>query len=387
MSQRKICVVTGSRADYGLLRPVLKKITCSKDLQLSLVATGAHLSPGFGMTVSEIEKDGFELSKKVEMLLGSETARGVTKSMGLGMIGFADAFVDLSPDLVMVLGDRYEILAAAISALIARIPLAHIHGGETTEGAFDEAIRHSITKMSQLHFVAAERYRDRVIQMGENPRTVFNVGGLGVDNIQNMDLLGRAELEASLSLSFGEKNLLVTFHPETLSPGQALIQMQELLAAFDSFRDITLIFTMPNADPENGVLIGLINRFIGKRGNAYLVPSIGTLRYLSCMKIVDGVIGNSSSGLTEAPSFHIGTINVGDRQRGRLRADSVIDCEARCEEIVSAVRRLYEPEYVAIIKQSTSPYGSGGASEKIVDIIESFDFAGLVKKTFFDLPR
>jgi GDP/UDP-N,N'-diacetylbacillosamine 2-epimerase (hydrolysing) len=381
-----VCVVTGSRADYGLLRPVLQEIVVTPDLRLSLVVTGSHLSSEFGLTLSEIKKDGFEITRKVEMLLAADSVVAVTKSMGLGILGFADVLNDLAPDMVMVLGDRFEIFAVAAATLTSRSPLAQIHGGETTEGAFDESIRHAITKMSQLHFVAAEKYRTRVIQMGESPLTVFNVGGLGVDNISRMNFLDRDELESSLSLTFGEKNLLITFHPSTYDIGCAAGQMRELLSALDEFRDTTLIFTMPNADPEFRDLSRMISAFTEKKPNAFLIASMGTLRYLSCMKFVDGIVGNSSSGLLEAPSFSIGTVNIGDRQRGRLRADSIIDCEAECEKIISSIKRLYEPSFKVILQRSANPYGDGGASRRIVDILKSYDFTKSLKKKFYDLP-
>lgn len=381
---KEICVVTGGRADYGLLRPVLRAINAAPDLKLRVIATGMHLAPEFGLTFREIEADGFALDRKVEMLLGSDSPSAISKSMGLGMIGFADAFQELSPDLLLVLGDRFEIFSAVASALIACIPVAHLHGGETTEGAFDEAIRHSITKMSHLHFVATEEYRQRVIRMGEHPDRIFKVGGLGVDNIRQLKLLGRADLEKSLDFPLGKKNLLVTFHPATLEPDSAARQMEELLAALTPLTDTTLLFTMPNADTEGRRLKGMIEAFATSHPNAHVFVSMGIVRYLSCMQWVDGVVGNSSSGLTEAPSFRVGTVNIGDRQRGRLKTWSVIDCEPERAQISAAIKRLYAPDFRTLLQQVVNPYGDGGASQKIVEAIRACSLEGLLKKTFYD---
>jgi GDP/UDP-N,N'-diacetylbacillosamine 2-epimerase (hydrolysing) len=345
-----------------------------------------HLSPEFGLTVRAIEDDGFRVDRKVEMLLSSDTPVGVTKSMGLGMIGFADALAELRPDLVLVLGDRYEIFAAAAAAMIARLPIAHLHGGETTEGAFDEAIRHSITKMAHLHFVAAEDYRRRVIQLGEQPERVFCVGGLGVDNIQRLELLGRPALEAALNFLLGPRNLLITFHPVTLEHNTSAQQMQELLTALGDLKDTHLIFTMPNADTEGRVLFQQIQDFCATHPQARAYTSLGQLRYLSCLRHVDGVVGNSSSGLTEAPSFSKGTVNIGDRQKGRLRAASVIDCEPRAAAIAEALNQLFSPDFQAQLTEVTNPYGAGGASAAIVALLEQADLNSLLKKRFYDFP-
>jgi len=382
---RKICVVTGTRAEYGLLRWVMEGIRKSTELELQLIATGMHLSPEFGMTVEVIEEDGFKIDRKVEMLLSSDTAVGVTKSMGLGMIGFADALAELKPDLMLVLGDRYEIFAVAASAMIARIPIAHLHGGETTEGAFDEAIRHSITKMSHLHFVAADQYRRRVIQLGEQPDHVFNVGGLGIDNILRLKLLARHELEEALNFKLEKRNLLITFHPVTLEQRTSAGQMDELLAALAELKNIGLIFTMPNADTEGRVLFEKIKEFCAEHPQARAYTSLGQLRYLSCIQHVDGVVGNSSSGLAEVPSFKKGTINIGDRQRGRLKASSVIDCEPDQDSIRKALKQLYSPEFQTQLSAVENPYGNGGASEAVVRRLESQSLDNLLKKRFYDL--
>ena len=382
---KKICVVTGSRAEYGLLRSVMEGIRQTPNLELNVIATGMHLSPEFGLTYQEIEKDGYLINRKVELLLSSDTPTGLAKSMGLGFIGFGEAFAQLQPDLMLVLGDRFEIFSAVGAAMVARIPVAHLHGGETSEGAFDEAIRHSITKMSHLHFVAAEEYRRRVIQLGEQPDRVFLVGGLGVDNIKRLPLLDRPALEASLGFELGLKNLLITFHPVTLEAGTSKHQMAELLAALEVLKDTKLIFTMPNADTEGRVLCNMVEQFVAGHDNARAYTSLGQLRYLSCIKHVDGVVGNSSSGLTEVPSFRKGTINIGDRQRGRLKAESVIDCVPDRNSIVSALQRLYSPAFQAGLGAVVNPYGEGGASEKVVSILRDYPLGSILKKSFFDL--
>ena len=382
---KKICVVTGTRAEYGLLRWVMEGIIQSPVLELQLIATGMHLSPEFGLTINVIEDDGFHVDRKVEMLLSSDTAVGITKSMGLGIIGFADALEELKPDLMLVLGDRYEIFCAASAAMIARIPIAHLHGGETTQGAFDEAIRHSITKMSHLHFVAAEEYRERVIQLGEEPERVFNVGGLGIDSILRLPLLTREELETALDFKFHRRNLLITFHPVTLEQNTSAKQMDELLAALSQLENTGLIFTMPNADTGGRVLFRQIEDFCHSHSNAKAHTSLGQLRYLSCIQHFDGVVGNSSSGLTEVPSFKKGTINIGDRQLGRLRATSVINCEPDRQAITAALSHLFSDEFQRQLPATKSPYGNGGASEAVVRILEHQPLDNLLKKRFYDL--
>lgn len=382
---RKICVITGSRAEYGLLRWVMQGIADAPDAVLQVVATGMHLSPEFGLTYREIERDGFYIDRKVEILTSSDTPVGVAKSMGLGLIGFADVFADLSPDLIVVLGDRFEILAAASAAMVARIPIAHLHGGEATEGLIDEAIRHSITKMSHLHFVAADSYRQRVIQLGEQPDCVFMVGAPGLDNIARLNLLKRSELEASLNFKFRSRNLIVTFHPVTLEHSTAEDQLQELLFALDGLQDTGLIFTLPNADTDGRVLIDMIERFAQHHDNAQAYPSLGQLRYLSCVAECDGVIGNSSSGIIEVPSMHKATINIGDRQRGRLQAASIINCAPVRAEISAAIARMYSSEFQAVLSTVQNPYGDGGASTRICSVIRSYPLEGILKKRFFDL--
>jgi len=383
--KRKICIITGTRAEYGLLYWLMKEIQEDADFELQIIATGMHLSPEFGLTYRQIEKDGFNIDKKIEMLLSSDTPAGISKSMGLGMIGFADAYADLKPDIIVLLGDRFEIFSAASTAMIARIPIAHLHGGETTEGAFDEAIRHSITKMSHLHFTAAEEYKRRVVQLGEDPARVFNVGGLGIDNIRKLKLMSREEFEDSINFKLGLKNLLVTFHPVTLEHATAGDQFQNLLDALDELPNTKFIFTKPNADTEGRLIIKMVDDYVFENSHkAIAFINLGQLRYLSALKFVDACAGNSSSGLAEAPIFKIGTINMGDRQRGRLKADSVIDCEPDKDSIVSAIKKLYSKEFKEKLKDIKNPYGEGGAAKKIKKIIKEIDLSDILKKNFYD---
>ena len=382
---RKICVITGTRAEYGLLRWVMQGIKDDPELRLQIIATGMHLSPEFGLTYREIEQDGFHINHKVEMLTSSDTAVGIAKSMGLGLIGFADALSELAPDVIVVLGDRFEIFSAVTACLVARIPVAHLHGGEATEGSTDEALRHSITKMSHLHFVAAEAYRQRVIQLGEQPDRVFMVGGLGVDTINRMQLLDREALEQLLDFALGDKSLLVTFHPVTLEEGTAADQMTELLAALAELHNTQLVFTMPNADTDGRVLIRMIEEFVALHPRARACTSLGSLRYFSCMKHVDGVVGNSSSGLLEAPCFQKGTINIGDRQRGRLQAASVINCKPTRQSITTALAQLYSADFQLGLGKVQNPYGVGGASDLIVATLKTVPLGGVLKKSFHNI--
>jgi len=386
--KRRICVVTGSRAEYGLLRWLMEEIERTPSLQLQVIATGMHLSPEFGLTYREIECDGFRIDCKVEMLLSSDTPMGLAKSMGLGLIGFADAFQRLQPDVLVLLGDRFEIFAAAAAATVARIPMAHIHGGEVTQGAFDEPLRHAITKMAHLHFVAAEEYRRRVIQLGEAPERVYLVGALGLDGIKRLRLLDREGLEQALDFKLGARSLLVTFHPVTLEPGASKRQMSELLAALARLENVHLIITMPNADTDGRAFIDMIEDFTASHANARAYTSLGQLRYLSCLRYVDGVVGNSSSGLIEAPAFRKGTVNIGDRQRGRLKAASVIDCEPERGAILEAIRKLYSREFQEQLHDVRNPYGEGDAAVRIARVLgECALDSTLLKKGFYDLKR
>ena len=384
---KKICAVTGSRAEYGLLRWVMEGIKKSKLLNLQLIVTGMHLLPEFGLTANSIVNDGFNIDKKIEMLLSSDTPVGITKSMGIGLIGFAEALNELKPDLLLVLGDRFEILTAANAALLARIPIAHIHGGESTEGAIDEAIRHSITKMSHIHFVASRTYKNRVIQLGENPNTVYNVGGLGIDNFIKLNLLDKSSLEKAIEFKLKNKNLLITFHPVTLENNTSKNQMNELLHSLSELKDTGLIFTMPNADTDSRVLFKMIQDFVQKNKNAIVFSSLGQLRYLSCIKYVDAVIGNSSSGLIEVPYLKKPTINIGDRQKGRLKADTIIDCNPERLSINNAIKKAFSNDFKSKIKDSINPYGNGGGSEKIVKIIEGYNLNDILKKNFYNIPQ
>jgi len=383
---RKICIITGTRAEYGLLYWLMKAIQDDPALELQVIATGMHLSPEFGLTWQQIEKDGFGINKKIEMLLSSDTPVGVTKAMGVAMLGFADAFEELKPDLAVLLGDRYELLSASSAALIARIPIAHLHGGETTEGAFDEAIRHSITKMSHFHFTATAEYRRRVIQLGESPERVFNVGGLGIDNIKKLNLLSRQEFEKSIDFTLNKKNLLITFHPVTLEQNTSEQQFDALLKAVDQLEETNLIFTRPNSDTYGRILIRMIDEYVlNHLEKAVVYTSLGQLRYLSALQYVDATVGNSSSGLIEVPSFKTGTINIGDRQKGRIKADSVIDCAPDEQSISKAVHSLYSDAFQTKLKQVKNPYGQGGASLKTKEVLKTCDLKNILKKKFFDI--
>ena len=384
MIKRKICVVTGTRAEYGLLYWLMKEIESDKELQLQLIVTGMHLSPEFGWTYKEIERD-FKIDKKIEMLLSSDTSVGISKSMGLAQISFSESYENLQPNLIVVLGDRYEIFSAVSAAMIARIPIAHLHGGEATEGSIDESIRHSITKMSHLHFVAAKEYKNRVIQLGEQPDRVFNVGGLGIDNINKLKLLSRESFEQAINFSLGEKNILVTFHPVTLENSTAGIQFKELLGALDDLQDTNIIFTKANSDTDGRIINHMIDDYVTNHDNTISFTSMGQLNYLSALQFVDAVVGNSSSGLLEAPSFKIATIDIGDRQKGRIKADSTISCLPKKKDIDSALKKMYSEDFQNIVNNVKNPYGDGGASEKIASIIKSIDLDNILKKSFYDL--
>jgi GDP/UDP-N,N'-diacetylbacillosamine 2-epimerase (hydrolysing) len=382
---RKVCVVTGTRAEYGLLYWLMKEIDTDIDLKLQIIATGMHLSEEFGNTYQQIEKDGFTIDKKVDISLTSDTELSISKSMGLGMIGFSDAFNVLQPDLIVVLGDRFEIFSAVSSAMIARIPIAHLHGGEATEGSIDESIRHSITKMSHLHFTAANEYRNRVIQLGEQPDRVFNVGGLGIDNINKLKLLNKDDFEKAIDFNLGEKNILVTFHPVTLETSTSKSQFQELLNSIGELKNTKIIFTKANSDTDGKIINSMIEGYIAKHDNAVAFTSMGQLNYLSALQFMDVVVGNSSSGLLEAPSFKVGTIDIGDRQKGRIKADSVISCMPNKNSISNAFKELYSKQFQSIIDKVENPYGKGGASKRIVRIIKDIILDNIIKKSFYNL--
>ncbi len=383
--RRKICIVTGSRAEYGLLRPLIQEIKDAPDLKLQLIATGMHLSAEFGLTYQQIEKDGFHIDEKIEILLDSDTAVAISKSMGLSMIGFAEAYERLAPEVIVVLGDRFELLGPVAAALVSRIPVAHIHGGEITEGALDDAIRHSITKMSHLHFTSTEQYRKRVIQLGERPERIFSVGALGLDNIKKLRLLSKKQLEQELNFKFNGNNLLVTFHPVTLEDASEQ-QFQQLLDVLDELGDTNIIFTKANADAGGRIINKMIDDYVlnnPERTTAFV--SMGQLRYLSTMQFVDAVVGNSSSGIIEAPSFKIGTINIGDRQKGRIKAESVIDCKPAKQHIRNAIKKLYSKGFNEGLKRVVNPYGGGDAAGKIKNTLRDYDISNIMKKGFYDV--
>lgn len=384
---KKVCVVTGTRAEYGLLKPLIDKISKADDMKLILMVTGMHLSPEFGLTYQEIENDGYHIDEKVEIILSSDTSVGIAKSMALALSGFSEAFERHQPDLLVVLGDRYEIMAVASAASVARIPIAHLHGGETTEGAFDEAFRHSITKMSRLHFTSTEEYRNRVIQLGENPDFVFNTGAIGVENIKTIELMTREELINSIGFDLSENFVLVTYHPVTLESGTAREQFESLLKALDSFPEVKIIFTKANSDTDGRIINSLIDSYESanpKRVKSF--TSMGLLRYLSAMSITSAVIGNSSSGIIEAPSFGVPTVNIGERQKGRIQADSIINCNANQKEIEYTIKMALSPEFSQKAKLTSNPYGSSNVSDKIMQEIRNYlSKADSLKKSFYDL--
>lgn len=386
---RKICVVTGTRADYGLLEPLMRCIRADDGLELAVVATCMHLSPAFGETVRLIEADGFVVDERVEMLLSSDTEVGAAKSTGLGVISLSDAFVRLAPDVVVILGDRFEALAAATAAFLLRIPIAHIHGGELTEGALDDGIRHAITKLSLLHFTSTDVYRRRVIQMGEQPERVFNVGALGVDNALAAPLLPETDLTRDLGIELRHPLLVVTFHPVTLEGGQAAEQMQALLKALDAVSAGTVIITRPSADPGNRAINDLVDEYVVRHANAAAYDALGHVRYLSAVHLAEAVVGNSSSGIIEAPALGTPTVNIGSRQDGRIRSGSVLDCAPDAGAIAESIRRALDPAFQAAASAASAsgPYGDGRAAEKILGVLRSADVSKpALRKRFFDLP-
>jgi len=384
-SKRKIAVVTGTRAEYGLLYWIIKEIHDDPDLILQLVVTGMHLSPEFGLTYKEIEADGFPIAEKVEMLLSSDTEVGISTSIGLGIMGFAKAFDRLKPDILVVLGDRFEILAAATAAVVARIPIAHIHGGEATEGVIDEAIRHAMTKMSHIHFPATDLYARRIRQMGEDPDKVFVFGAPGLDNIYGLKLPGGEELSRELKIGFGEKVAVITYHPVTLEEHNAKQHMANLLVALAG-RELTLVFTHANADTGGRIINQMIADFVKNEPNVYAFTSLGQRRYLGLLSIADVMVGNSSSGIIEAPSFQLPVVNIGDRQRGRVRAANVIDCGIGEQEIAIALDQALTKEFRESLKNLINPYGTGQTSSRIVDVLRNIRLdEGLIKKRFKDL--
>ena len=382
---RKICFVTGTRAEYGLLSRLMHMVKEDLDLQLQIIATNMHLMPEYGETYKQIEADGFTIDSKVYMHKPTDDAHGIVASMAEEMAGMNDAFQSLRPDLVVLLGDRYELLVAAEVALLHRIPIAHIHGGEVTEGAFDDAIRHSVTKMSALHFTSCEEYRQRVIQLGEQPSTVFNVGSLGVENIKAIPLMGKEELEESIGFKFGEQTVLATYHPVTLG-GDPATDINEFLSALDSIEGLSVIFTMPNSDTGRDAIAQAIEQYVARHpGTAKAFASLGLKRYLSALQFVKAAVGNSSSGIIEVPSFGIPTLNIGDRQKGRLAADSVIDCGTSKKEVLEGLQKCLSPEFQTKAKSCRNPYEKEATAQLIFNQLKSADLSALNQKHFYDI--
>lgn len=384
---KTITVLTATRAEYGLLNPIINELNAYGGFEVRIVATGAHLSPEFGLTYKEIEKDGNRIDRKIEILLSSDTPASISKSMGLAMISFADYFAERKPNALLVLGDRYETLAVCCAAMNERIPIIHLYGGETTEGAVDEAIRHTITKLSYLHLTSTEEYRRRVIQLGEDPDRVITVGAVGIENVLNKPLLSRKQLSESIGMDLSCPYAVVTFHPVTLEETSAQMQCSQLLAALDARSDMNYILTKANADSDGRIINKMLDEYAATHSNALVFDSLGVKRYISAVKYARMVIGNSSSGLVEVPSFGIPTINIGDRQKGRLKADSVIDCRPVKEEICEAMSKADNESYRKISKVAINPYGDGNTSKKIVSAIKEFLSSDTVnlKKKFYDL--
>ena len=382
---KNILVVTGSRADYGLLKRLMKLIDSDPEMKLQMIVTGSHLSSKHGLTYKEIEEDGFQIGFKVDILENIIDTQSTARAMSKAQNEITKILSEIKPDLMVVLGDRYEILSAVISALLSGVPVAHIHGGEVTTGSFDDAIRNAITKMSHLHFTATEISKNRVIQMGEIPSNTFNFGGLGVDALQSFNFLSQEEVEKKLEKKFGKKNLLVTYHPETISKKSASEQIQILLDALSVKKDINLIFTGVNADPGSGEIARAIHQFVQSNSNAKYYPSLGQSLYLSTLLYCDGVVGNSSSGILEVPALKKATINIGNRQLGREMAESVFNCELDSGSIAKSIDEIYSENFKVILSKVSNPYGRGGASLKIFEEIKKSDLSNLVVKSFHDL--
>lgn len=381
---KTICVITGSRAEYWLFKPLIDKILKSKKLKLQLVVTGTHLSKYYGLTYKEIQKNNHKIDKKIPIITNSDTKYDVCQSVSKGLHKFADVYKSLSPDMILILGDRYEIFAAASAAMFTQVPIAHIHGGELTQGAIDDSIRHCITKMSHVHFVAHPTYKQRVIQLGEQPNMVHNVGGLGVDALKNIKILQKQELEKKLKIRFNHKNLMVVFHPVTLELENTEIQLKNLLSVLKSLKNTNLFFTFSNADTNNLIINELILSFNKTNNNSYVFKSLGHVNFFSILNYVDGLIGNSSSGLLEMPSFKKATIDIGNRQKGRLKATSVIECSPQKECIKKAVEKIYTKEFQNSLQNVINPYGNGGACNKIITILEELKLDDILQKKFYD---
>ncbi len=387
MSSFKLCVVTGSRAEYHLLSPLLRRLSEDEDIELLIAVTGSHLSEAYGLTYQDIEADGFVIDGRIQILEEKDDVGAINRAIARAITGFSEYFQKAKPDAVLILGDRYELLGVATAAMNLRIPLIHLHGGETTEGAVDEAIRHSLTKMSYLHFTSCEDYRRRVIQLGEDPKRVFNVGALGVENILNCELLSREGFYQSIDKDLGEHFAVITFHPVTLEEDTAAEQVNELFAAIKQFPELSFLFTKSNADSGGLVVNREIDRFVGASNNAYAVTSLGLKRYLSALSLADMVIGNSSSGIIETPSFGVPTVNIGNRQKGRIQAANIINCEPEQKSIEQAMKKALSPQFVTTAHDAKNPYGDGRTSENIVRILKEslFDQKANLMKKFYDI--
>lgn len=384
---KKVCIVTGTRAEYGILKPLMKRLKAEENLELQIVATGMHLSPEFGLTYKNIENDGFIINEKLEVLMSSDTPVGVSKSMGLTLISFAEAYERLKPDMIVILGDRYETFSAMAAASVTRIPVAHIHGGEVTEGAFDEAFRHSMSKMAYLHFTSTETYRRRVIQLGEDPMRVFNVGAMGVENAMTIPVLSKKRLEKKLSINLGEKYFLILFHPVTLEDNTSAAQMKGLLKVISTYKDYNKVFIKGNSDTEGRIINEMIEKYVSIDEKAFAFSSLPVEDYMNLIRNSECLIGNSSSGIIEAPSFGIPTLNIGDRQKGRIKAESVMDCPSDKKSIKEALSSLSEEKFKEKIKSSRNPYDNGNSSEKILNEIKNGLFENEInlKKIFYDI--
>ncbi len=386
---RKICVVTGTRAEYGLLSRLMRLIQNSPDTQLQVIATNMHLSPRYGNTYQEIERDGFTIDCKIPIIDENDKDDAVTtvKSMAKALAGFADAYNELKPDMVVVLGDRYEILAAAEAAMIERIPIAHIHGGEVTEGAFDDAIRHSITKMSHLHFTSTEAYRKRIIQLGEQPDRVFYTGAVGVENVKRLPLMSKEETEKEIDFKIYENTILVTYHPVTLGNRTAKDDIDDFIAALEERNDLRVIFTMPNSDTGSQFIVKAVNGFVERnKSRTKAFKSLGVVRYLSVMKQVSAVVGNSSSGIVEVPSFGIPTLNIGDRQKGRIQAESTYNCLPDKDSVLKGLDCVLSKEFRELASKVYNPYEKANTAEEIFKVISTYPVEQLNQKHFYDLP-
>tara|TARA_A100001015_G_scaffold321552_1_gene452923 strand:+ start:4488 stop:5651 length:1164 start_codon:yes stop_codon:yes gene_type:complete len=385
MRRKRICIITGSRAEYGLIYWLIKEVKADQDLELQLIVTGMHLSSEYGSTYKEIEKD-FKIRKKIDINLVSDTSVGISRSMGIAQTSFSQAFKELKPDLLVLTGDRYETFSAASSAMISKIPIAHIHGGELTKGSWDDTIRHCISKMAHLHFTATEEYKKRVIQLGEQPSKVFNIGGMGIESIKRLKLLSKIEFEKSIKFKLNTKNIIVTFHPSTLDNQSSKKQFKELLDAIKDLKDTNIIFTKTNSDTGGKEINKMIDFYTSQHHeNSIGIISLGHLRYLSALQYVDVVVGNSSSGILEAPSFKIGTINIGNRQEGRIKAKSVVDCKAKKKDILKSLNKIYSKNFQNMLSTVKNPYDNGLSSKKILKQLKKIKLDNILKKNFFNI--